>query len=73
MSIPNDLSTYEKMANMKNIIGGSFIDFLKPNIKEKQNENVLKMLELAKDKQEAYIEILIVAILHKNFEIIQNN
>ena len=29
MSIPNDLSAYEKMNNMKNMLGGSFIEYLK--------------------------------------------
>ena len=70
MSIPNDL-TYEKMNNMKNMIGGSFIEYLKPNIKKKENENVLKMLELTKDKPEAYLEFIAVAIFHQNFEIIK--
>ena len=71
MSIPNDLSTFEKVNNMKNMLGGSFIEFLKPNIKTKQNESVLKMLELAKDKPEQYLELLAVAIFHQNFEIIK--
>jgi hypothetical protein len=71
MSIPNDLSNYEKMANMKNIIGGSVMEILKQNIKTQQNENVIKMLELAKDKPETYIELLSVAIFHQNFEIIK--
>ena len=71
MSIPNDLSAYEKMNNMKNMLGGSFIEYLKPNIKSKQNESVLKMLEIAKDKPETYLELLAVAIFHQNFEIIK--
>ena len=71
MSIPNDLSTYETMNNMKNMLGGSFIEYLKPNIKTKQNENVLKMLEIAKDKPETYLELLAVAIFHQNFEVIK--
>ena len=70
MSIPNDL-TYEKMNNMKNMIGGSFIEYLRPNIKKKENENVLKMLELTKDKPETYLEFIAVAIFHQNFEIIK--
>ena len=72
MSIPNDLSTFEKVNNMKNMLGGSFIEFLKPNIKAKQNESVLKMLEIAKDKPEQYLELLAVAIFHQNMEIIKN-
>ena len=65
MSIPNDLINYEKLANMKNYIGGNFIELLKPNIKTKQNENVIKMLDIAKDKPETYIELLSVAIFHQ--------
>ena len=71
MSIPNDLSTYEKMANMKNLIGGSFIELLKQSIKSKQNENVIKMLDIAKDKPETYLELLPVAIFHQNMEIVK--
>ena len=36
MSIPNDFSTYEKMANManiKNFLGGSVVEIFKQNIK----------------------------------------
>ena len=65
MSNPNDL-----VNNMKNTIGG-ILEFLKSNIKTKQNENVLKMLELSKDKPEQYLELLAVAIFHQNFEIIK--
>ena len=71
MSIPNDLSTYEKMANMKNLLGGSFVEILKQNIKSQQNENVKKMLDIAKEKPDAYIELLSVAIFHHNKEIIE--
>ena len=71
MSKLSDFSAYEKMANMKNMLGGSFIEFLKPNIKTKQNDSVLKMLEIAKDKPDTYLELLAVAIFHKNFEIIK--
>ena len=73
MSKPNDinLNTYEKMASIKNSFGNSIIEILKPNIKSHQNESVFKMLEIAKDKPESYIELLSVAIFHKNFEIIK--
>ena len=71
MSIPNDLSTYEKMANMKNLLGGSFVEILKQNIKSQQNENVKKMLDIAKEKPDAYIELLSVAIFHHNKGIIE--
>ena len=71
MSLQNDINAFEKVNNMKNLLGGSFIEYLKPNIKTKQNESVLKMLEIAKDKPETYLELLAVAIFHKNFEIIK--
>ena len=71
MSIPNDFSTYEKMANMKNFLGGSLNEMLKQNIKSKQNENVTKMLDFAKEKPETYMELLAAAIFHQNFDIIK--
>ena len=71
MSLPNNLNAYEKVNNMKNMLGGSFIELLKPNIKTKQNESFLKMLEMTKDKPEAYLELLSVAIFHQNFEVIK--
>ena len=72
MSIPKDLSTLEQMQNMKNMIGDGFIEFLKPSIKAHQNENVLKMLDLAKEKPESCIELLSVAIFHHNIPVIKH-
>ena len=57
---------------MKNMIGEGFIENLKPAIKLHQNENVLKMLELAKDKPDSCLELLSVAIFHHNVPIIKN-
>ena len=73
MSHPNDinLNTFEKMNSMKNMFGNSIIEILKPSIKSHQNESVIKMLEIAKDKPDTYMELLAVAIFHKNFEIIK--
>jgi ankyrin repeat protein len=73
MSHPNDinLNTLEKMTSMKNMFGNSIIEILKPNIKSHQNESVIKMLEIAKDKPYTYMELLSVAIFHRNFEIIK--
>ena len=59
------------MQKMKNMLGDGFMEFLKPSIKTHQNENVLKMLELAKDKPESLIELLSVAIFHHNIPIIK--
>ena len=72
MSIPNDMSTYEKMANMKNILGDSFLEIFKQNIKSNQNENVIKMLDIAKDKPDTYIKLFAIAILYQNLEIIKH-
>ena len=72
MSIPNDLSNLEKMQNMKNMFGDGFIEFLKQSIKIHQNDNVIKMLDLAKDKPETYIELLSVAILHHNIPVLKH-
>ena len=73
MSHPSDinLNTYEKMNSMKNMFGNSIIEILKPNIKSHQNESVIKMLEIAKDKPETYLELLSVAIFHRNMDIIK--
>lgn len=71
MSFQNNLKSYERMASMTNMLGVSLIDMLKPNIKTKQNENVIKMLDIVKDKPEAYLDLLSVAIFHKNLEIIK--
>ena len=71
MSIPTDMSAYEKMANMKNFLGDSFMEIFKQNIKSNQNENVIKMLDIAKDKPEIYMELFAIAIFHHNLEIIK--
>ena len=71
MSIPKDFRIYEKMANVENLLGGSFVELLKQNIKSQQNENATKMLDIAKEKPETYIELLSVAIFHHNKGIIE--
>ena len=71
MSFQNNIKAYERMASMTNMLGVSLIDMLKPNIKTKQNDNVIKMLDIVKDKPEAYLDLLSVAIFHKNLEIIK--
>ena len=73
MSHPNDINmnTYEKISSMKNMFGNGIVEILKPNIKTHQNESVIKMLDLAKDQPNTYIELLSVAIFHRNFEIIK--
>ena len=71
MSLPNDLGTLEKMQNMKNVIDDKFMEFVIPNIKTKQNDSIMKLLDLAKDKSDSLIEILSVAIFHHNIPIIK--
>ena len=71
MSFQNNIESYDKISSMNNMIGISLIDILKPNIKTKQNDNVIKMLGIVKDEPEAYLELLSVAIIHRNFEIIK--
>ena len=71
MSLPKDINTLEKMNSMKNMLGDSFIEILKPSIKTKQNENVLKMLELSKDRLQPCLELFSVAIFHHNIPVIK--
>ena len=76
MSIPSDFNTLEKMQNvqnMKNMLGDGLLELLKPSIKsnQKDNENIFKMLDFAKDKPESYLELLSVAIIHHNIPVIK--
>ena len=76
MSIPTDYNTLEKMQNMQNMqnmLGNGLLELLKPSIKsnQKDNENIFKMLDLAKDKPESYLELLSVAIIHHNIPVIK--
>ena len=71
MSFQKNIESYDKIHSMNNMIGISLIDILKPNIKTKQNDNVIQMLDIVKDEPEAYLELLSVAIIHRNFEIIK--
>ena len=59
------------MQNMKNVIDDKFMEFVIPNIKTKQNDSIMKLLDLAKDKSDSLIEILSVAIFHHNIPIIK--
>ena len=55
----------------KDMLGISLIEMLKPNIKNNQNDYVIKTLDIVKDGVEAYLELLSVGIFHKNLEIIK--
>ena len=71
MSKENNMKNLEKLSNMKNMLNVSLIDILIPDIKSQKNENVMKMLEVVKDKPEVYINLLSVAIFHKNKKIVE--
>ena len=71
MSLPKELNSFENMNKMKNMLGDGFIEYLKPSIKMKQNENVLKMLELTKDKPQPCLELFAVAIFHHNVPVMK--
>ena len=73
MSHTNDinLKTFEKNEFNENMFGNSIIEILKLCIKTHQNESMIKMLEIAKDKPNTYMELLAVAIFGKNFDIIK--
>ena len=74
MSFHKDIKNYENNNSMNDMRGASYIDMLKPKIKAKQNDNVINiinMLKMANDGKEAYLELLSVAIIHNNLEIIK--
>ena len=49
---------YKSLDKMKNMLNVSLIDILIPQIKSNQNENVINMLDIVKDKPDAYINLL---------------
>ena len=71
MSKENNMKNLEKLSNMKNMLNVSLIDILIPDIKSHKNDNVIKMLEVVKDKPEVYINLLSVAIFHNNKNIVE--
>ena len=71
MSFQNGSSAYENNNSNKEMMEMSFIEMLKPQIKNKQNKKVIEMLEFLKgEEKEAYSELLSVAILHQNLQIV---
>ena len=46
---------------MKNFFNGNLIEMIKPLIKQKSNESVLKMMDIIKDKPESWFEFLSVS------------
>ena len=72
MSKENDMKNLEKnITNMKNMLNVSLVDLLIPDIKSHKNDNVIKMLDIVKDKPEMYLSLLAVAIFHKNKKIVE--
>ena len=67
----NMFKDFDKLSNMKNMLNVSLIDILIPEIKSNKNENVIKMLDIVKDKPDIYLNLLIVAIFHKNLKIVE--
>ena len=67
----NMFTGFDKISDMRNMLNGSLIDMLIPEIKSKKNENVIKMLDMVKDKPDMCLNILIVAIFHKNLKIVE--
>ena len=65
------MKNLDQFSNMKNMLNVSLIDILIPQIKSNQNENVIKMLDIVKDKPDAYLNLLSVAIFHKNLKIVE--
>lgn len=51
------------IAAMKNLFNGNLMEIIKPMIKQKSNESVMKMMDIIKDKPESWFEFLAVSIL----------
>ena len=61
----------EDLQNLKNMFDNNVIELIKPSIKEKSNENVLKFIEVIKERPENWFEFTSISIFHQNFQIIQ--
>ncbi len=46
---------------MKNFFNGNLIEMIKPLIKQKSNEGVMKMMDIIKEKPESWFEFLSVS------------
>ena len=67
----NELKNLDKISNMQNMLNLSLIDMIIPDIKSNKNENVIKMLDIVKDKPDAYLNLLLVSIIHRNKKIVE--
>ena len=61
----------EELQNLKNLVNNNVIEIIKPSIKQKSNENVLKFIDVIKERPESWFEFISIAIFHQNFQIMK--
>ena len=61
----------EDLQNFKNMFDNNVIELIKPSIKEKSNEKVLKFIEIIKERPEYWFEFISISIFHQNFQIMK--
>ena len=61
----------EELQNLKNMVNNNVIEMIKPSIKQKSNENVLKFMDVIKERPESWFEFISIAIFHQNFQIMK--
>ena len=71
MSSKNQKPNIEQINNLKNMVSGNLLEFIKPQIKNHQNENVLKIMDMIHDHPDLWLEFLSLSIVHKNFSIMK--
>lgn len=55
------------IAAMKNLFNGNLMEIIKPMIKQKSNESVMKMMDIIKDKPDSWFEFLAVSTFILSF------
>ena len=71
MSSPKLPKNMEEFHNLKNIVNNNVLEIIKPSIKQKSNENVLKFIDVIKDRPENWFEFISISIFHQNFQIMK--
>jgi hypothetical protein len=61
----------DQINNLKNMVSGNLLEFIKPQIKNHQNENVLKIMDMIHDHPDIWLEFLSLSIVHKNYSIMK--
>ena len=61
----------EELHNLKNLVNNNVLEMIKPSIKQKSNENVLKFIDVIKDRPENWFEFISISIFHQNFQIMK--